>query len=431
MRAWWDGRSLRTRIVLSAAVPLSVALVIATVAVAAVFSAGRLRDLDGQTRTASDTLRTLVATDQLPGTLPLPAGSPLLEQVLASDGSVLAASPGASQLQPLAEPSGPGVRTDEEGSYAGTPLRVRVEGGTLAGRRVTIVVAAPLGDIRRALRALKVVLLVVVPLLVAGSAWLVYLVAGLALRPVEQLRAAAEEMAADPAASAVLPGSSGADEIGRLSRTLNALLASQRALVAQQQAFVADAAHELRSPLAGLRVQLDIAQEHPSLAMPELIPDLQDQVGRLATLVEDLLALARLEGGRLELLPVDLREIAGGTGDPVLVLGDAASLGRLVDNLTANARRYATTVEVRTWSDGSTAVLDVDDDGPGIAPVDRERVFDRWVRVDPSRDRAEGGSGLGLALVREIARRHGGDVAVLDSPLGGARLRVRLPGVSG
>lgn len=430
---WWARRGLRARLVLSAAVPLAIALVVATVAVAAVFAAGRVRDLDTQTRVAADTLTALVATGQLPSTLPLPAGSPLIAQVLAADGSVAAASPSASRVQPLVSPNhaaGRDVVTDEEGSYAGVPLRIRVQAATLDGKPVRVVVAAPLGDVRRALHALRIVLLVVVPFLVLATTWLVYLVAGLALRPVEQLRTAAEVMARDPAgAPSALPVRAGDDEIARLARTLNALLGSLQALVAQQQAFVADAAHELRSPLAGLRVQLEVAQAHPGLiVLPELLDELGQDVARLGRLVDDLLALARMESGQpLGLVPVELRDLAGATGTPVEVLGDPASLRRLVDNLRSNAERHATRVVVTTSQDGTDAVLDVDDDGPGIAATDRERVFDRWVRLDASRARVDGGTGLGLALVREIARRHGGDVVVLDSPFGGARLRVRIP----
>ncbi len=433
LAGWWARRGLRARLVLSATVPLAVALVVATVAVAAVFAAGRVHDLDNQTRLAADTVGSLLATGQLPTTLPLPAGSPLLAQVLSEDGTVAAASPSASRVQPLVplERLARGsVVTDESVSYAGVPLRIRVQPATFDGRPVQIVVAAPLGDVRRALSALRLVLVVVVPVLVLATTWLVYVVAGLALRPVERLRGAAEAMAGDPAGvTAALPAPAGDDEIARLGRTLNTLLGSLRALVDQQQAFVADAAHELRSPLAGIRVQLDVAQAHPELVvLPDLLDELGQDVGRLGRLVDDLLALARMESGsRLSLVPVDLRALAGADGEPVEVDGDPAALRRLVDNLRSNAERHATQVRVTTFRSGDDAVLDVDDDGPGIAPADRERVFDRWVRLDASRTRADGGTGLGLALVREIARRHGGEVVVLDAPLGGARLRVRLP----
>ena len=422
---WWLNRSLRTRLVLSAAGPLVLALVIGTVAVAAVFSAGRIRDLDAQTRAEAEQVSALVEGGQVPVTLPVPAGSPLLVQVLDAEGTVVAAGPAASRVLPLVDRAGAQVGTDEAGSYAGVPLRLRVEKvGSLR-----VVVAAPLGDVRRALHALGIVLLLVVPLLVLATVLTVYWVTGLALRPVENLRRAAEELSRNPTADDALPVPPGADELSRLAQTLNQLLSSVHRLVAQQERFVADAAHELRSPLTALRVQLEVAQAHPrGVVVTELLDDLHAEALRLAGLVDDLLALARWEGGAaLQRRRVDLRELASAQGPPAMVLGDEQALSRLVHNLTSNAHRYGATVRVTTSIDGGEAVLAVDDDGPGIPVADRERVFDRWVRLDEARDRGQGGSGLGLALVREIAKLHGGDVSVTDSALGGARFELRLP----
>ena len=343
--SWWTRRSMRTRIVVSAALPLGVALVIGTVAVAAVFSAGRVHDLDTQTRVESDALSALVGNGQLPSTLPVPAGSTLLAQVLDSDGQVLAATQSASRVQPLSSDAGPtgGVRTDERGSYAGVPLRIRLTPVTVDGRTVRVVVAAPLGDVRRALQALRLVLLFVVPLLVLGATAIVWAVTGLVLRPVERLRTAAQAQATDPAGASVtaLPVPPGDDEIARLGRTLNDLLDALRRLVSQQRAFVADAAHELRSPVASLRVQLEVAQAHPDLVdLPVLLGELLQDTERLGGLADDLLLLARTEGqetrGRQ---PVDLREIALATGQSAIVLGDGELLRRLVDNLVGTTCR--------------------------------------------------------------------------------------------
>ena len=442
MRRWltrgWAELSLRQRIVVSSGLLTAAVLVIGTVAVVAVFTAGRLRDVDTQTRTESDTLLSLVTTGQLPAVLPAPAGSSLLAQVLSSDGDVLASTPSASRTLALVDPAsrGDAVVTDERGTYAGVPLRLRRTRTALAGRPVIVVVATPLGDVRRALASLRTVLLLVVPLLVIGAAGVVWWGAGRALRPVERLRAAAEALARDPAAAgagAQLPGYDGDDEIARLARTLNELLAALGRLIRQQSAFVEDAAHELRSPLASLQVQLDIASAHPDLVdLPRLLDDLALESARLGRLTEDLLVLARMERGpSLASRPVDLTALAGTPGPAVLVLGDDRALRRLLDNLLVNAHRHASTVRVQVTAQSGMAVLDVDDDGPGIPADDWSRIFDRWVRLDDSRARQDGGVGLGLALVREIARLHGGQVQVDDSPLGGARFRVRLPLVTG
>jgi len=418
--------------VLAVAGPVAAALVLGTVAVAAVFSAGRLHDVDAQTQAEAQSLQTVVAGGQLPAVLPVPAGSTLLGQVLAADGTVVAATPSASRVLPLAGGRSlqHGVRTDEHGSYAGVPLRMRIVPVTSAGRTSYVVVAAPLTDVRGALRALRLVLLLVVPLLLVGVIAVVWWVTGLALRPVERLRAAAAEQAADPGATprAPLPVSASGDEVARLAVTLNGLLEDLRRLVARQQEFVADAAHELRSPLASIQVQLDVAAAHPEqVDLPLLLADLDSDVRRLAALVDDLLVLARAQEPTAVRAVVDLHELAGAEGEAACVLGDPAALRRLVENLVTNARRHASTVRVTTSVADGVAVLDVDDDGPGIPGADRERVFERWVRLDAARDRQAGGTGLGLALVRAIARSHGGDAAVLSSPLGGARLQVRLP----
>jgi signal transduction histidine kinase len=425
------------RIVLSSSALVLVALVIGTVAVAALFTAGRLRDIDNQTRAEADSLSGLITTGQLPNVLPIPAGSTLLAQVLRADGTVLSASPAASRTQPLAQPHGSrtDVGTDEEGGYAGTPLRQRLVQLNLDGQPVTVVVAAPLGDVRRAVGALRAVLLVVVPLLVLGAGAVVWWVAGRALRPVERLRAAAEELATNPSPSSEpeqLPSPPGDDEIARLGRTLNAMLSARQRVLQQQSDFVTAAAHELRSPLGSLQVQIDVAAAHPQLVvLPDLLEDLGHDIARLTSLADQLLALARLNARPdFDPQPVDLTALVGAEGEPVLVAGDEQSLRRLVDNLLTNARRHASRVQVTTAVMGGWAVLDVDDDGPGIPAADRERVFDRWVRLDESRSRDGGGFGLGLAIVRDIARTHQGNVHVLDSPLGGARLRLCLP-VSG
>lgn len=420
---------VRARLTLSVAVPAALALVVAAVAVAVVFSAGLVRDLDRETRTVADTVAGLAAADQLPATLPLPAGSALAAQVLAGDGTVIAASPSASRVQPLATRTRGGVATDEQGGYAGAPLRVRVQPAVLRGQPVTVVVAAPLRDVRRALQALRLVLLLVVPTLVAVVAGLSWRVAGAALRPVERLRTAAAALALDPESPGGLPAVRTDDEVGRLARTLDDLLAAVRSLLAQQRSFVADAAHELRSPLASLAVQLDVAREHPgTTSVAALVADLAPEVERLQRLVADLLVLARLEGaGRPPAQPLDLREVAGADGDPAPVAGSRAALERMVANLRSNAQRHAGTVRLTTSVLDGSVLLDVDDDGPGIAPADRARVLDRWVRLDDARARDAGGTGLGLAIVRATARAHGGDVELLDSPLGGTRVRVRLP----
>ncbi|MCW2725082.1 MAG: histidine kinase [Frankiales bacterium] len=433
LTGWWFARSLRTRLVVGSVVPLAAALLVGTVAVVAVFAAGRMRQLDVQTAREADVLVQLVSSGQLPRPLPVPAGSTLLAQVLDRSGVVLAASPAASQARPLVDGlvgRAPGTFTEEAPAYGDGPVRVRTASSVVGGRPVLVVVAAPLADVRRAIGALRVVLLLVVPALVLAATLLARLVIGSSLRPVERLREAAGRIAASgEGPGQLLPVGERDDEVSRLAGTLNDVLGRLQSALRQQRAFVADAAHELRSPLASMRVQLDVARAHPDLVDgAQLVADLDQEVDRLQELVDDLLLLARLDARQpAPFRPVDLSALAGTNGTPVRVLGDRAALQRLLRNLTDNAGRYAATVRVAVVTDGGAAVLTVDDDGPGIPSEDRERIFDRWVRLDPGRSRPEGGAGLGLTLVREIAAAHGGVVSATDSPLGGARLQVRLP----
>ena len=459
--SWWFGRTIRTRLVAMTIVPLVIALCIGTVAVVLLFSAGRIRSVDRQTRAEATTLAALVRTGQLPSPLPVPAGSPLLAQVINANGTVSAATASASLVLPLvAHPSMSAANdnTDHDNPFGAAALRIRVQPVTVAGRPAVIVVAAPLADVQSALRSLETVVFVVIPILTVLAGLLEWVIIGLTLRPVERLRVAAADLATetrsstargrlaessaapgDPSHTAptdtalLLPVGTGGDEITRLAQTLNELLRRLDRSMTQQRNLVADAAHELRSPLASLRVQLDVARAHPALSnASELADELSPEIERLTRLVNDVLLLGRLEGGgSADRESIDLTELAGAVGPPVLVPGNRDSLARLVRNLVDNAQDHGATVHVTVRREESTAVIEVDDDGPGIPVDDRERVFDRWTRLDTARDRPSGGSGLGLTLVREIAAAHGGSAAITDSPLGGARARVTLPLVPG
>ncbi|MEP6852929.1 MAG: HAMP domain-containing sensor histidine kinase [bacterium] len=461
MRAarWYSRRSLRARLVLVSVLPLTAAVVAGTVGVIAVYSAGRIHDLDRQTGAEADTLVGLVTTGQLPSPLPQPAGSPLLAQVISSTGDVLSATASASRTVPLISTphTGGTTFTDDDNAYGNVPLRLRVAPVSNAATTDYVVVAAPLSDVRRALQSLRQALLLLVPLLVAAATTLAWIVVGYTLRPVERLRTSAVALAGRPLPSvgsgsvaggsvgsesvgteplaatgtAYLPAEPGDDEIARLTGTLNEILRRLHDALRQQQEFIADAAHELRSPLAGLRIKLDIQRTHPGLQpASEVVAELSSDVDRLTQLTDDLLLLARLEAGatttRRE--PVDLTELAGAVGPVALVSADRDALRRLVTNVVGNASRYAHgTVRTTVHVEDGRAQLTVDDDGPGIPPPDRDRVFERWTRLDGARDRDSGGSGLGLAVAKQIVTAHGGTISIDDSPLGGTRVLITLP----
>jgi signal transduction histidine kinase len=293
-------------------------------------------------------------------------------------------------------------------------------------------------------------LLVTFPLLLGALAVIAWRVIGWTLRPVEQLRAGAEQISrtrriGGPAERERLPVPPAADEIRALAITLNEMLDRLAETQERQRAFVADAAHELRSPLASIQAQLEVAQR---LDEGGTLPaDLMVDVKRLSGLVEDLLLLARADADTrppARLAAVDARDLVAELSvtyrharvpvtlhadEPVIIMCAAEELRRAISNLLDNAVRHAKTrVDVTTSVDHDQAVISVSDDGAGVQPADRERVFERFTRLDDSRGRSSGGTGLGLAIVRELVTRAGGTVALTAArPPWQTRAELRLP----
>ncbi|WP_282084335.1 ATP-binding protein [Streptomyces tendae] len=321
----------------------------------------------------------------------------------------------------------------EDYRFAAVPVKTD-DRGTL-----TVYAGAPLSAEHGAVNTALTVMLIGFPLLLAVVAWVTWLVTRRALRPVEGIR---REMAAitaseDLARRVPVPGTH--DEVARLASTTNETLAALESSVERQRGFVADASHELRSPIASLRTQLEVAAAHPELL--DLDGAVADTV-RLQRLAADLLLLARLDAGeRPAEARVDLAALAReaaegragvsvrGAEDPVSVAGSRGQLGRVLANLLDNAQRHArSAVEVSVRRDGDAVVAAVADDGDGVPAADRERIFERFVRLDAARSRDDGGAGLGLAIARDVAVRHGGTLTVHDAPAGGALFELRLPG---
>ncbi|MFF5154678.1 ATP-binding protein [Streptomyces sp. NPDC000348] len=302
--------------------------------------------------------------------------------------------------------------------------------------RLTVHAGAPLAAEHSAVRTALTVMLIGFPLLLAVVAAVTWLVTGRALRPVEGIRSEMAAITASEDLARRVPEPATHDEIARLARTTNETLAALEASVERQRRFVADASHELRSPIASLRTQLEVAAAHPELL--DLDGAVEDTV-RLQHLAADLLLLARLDAGerpsdaRIDLSALAREEAAGRTGvtvdaEPVEVTGSRGQLGRVLANLLDNAGRHArehVTVTVRR--EGDRAVLRVADDGDGVAEADRERIFERFVRLDAARSRDDGGAGLGLAIARDVAVRHGGTLTAGAAPAGGALFELRLP----
>jgi signal transduction histidine kinase len=310
---------------------------------------------------------------------------------------------------------------------------------------VHVLVARSAADVQQGVRLLRITLLIAFPLLVGLLAAVTWRVLGAALRPVEALRTGAEDITGG-ARPGRLPVPDSGDEIHRLAVTLNDMLHRLDAARLRQRAFVADAAHELRSPLTNMRTELEVAQRLPDTTdWPALSADLLADVERLGRLVDDLLLLARADDAatrpaspappeRVELGGL-LAEVAARypgvryhrPPEPLETVGERDTLGRIVANLLDNAVRHATeVVELAVAADGAYQRITIADDGPGIPAADRERVFQRFTRLDDARARDAGGSGLGLAIVRELVRRYEGAVTLGDAEPG-LRVEVRLP----
>ncbi|MFF5966095.1 ATP-binding protein [Streptomyces collinus] len=295
---------------------------------------------------------------------------------------------------------------------------------------------SPLAAEHGAVRTALTVMLIGFPLLLGVVGAVTWLVTRRALRPVEGIR---REMAAITQSEDLarrVPEPDTHDEIARLASTTNETLAALETSVERQRRFVADASHELRSPIASLRTQLEVAAAHPELL--DLDGAVEDTV-RLQRLAADLLLLARLDAGerpndaKVDLAGLAREEAEGRTGvtvdaEPVEAAGSRGQLGRVLANLLDNAQRHArSAVTVRVRREGDRAVVGVADDGDGVPDGDRERIFERFVRLDAARSRDDGGAGLGLAIARDVAVRHGGTLTAGRGPAGGALFELRLP----
>ncbi|WP_406374535.1 HAMP domain-containing histidine kinase [Streptomyces sp. NBC_00647] len=302
---------------------------------------------------------------------------------------------------------------------------------------LTVRAGAPLAAEQGAVRTALTAMLIGLPLLLATVAGVTWRVTRRALRPVEGIRGEMAAITASQDLARRVPVPAAHDEVARLARTTNETLAALEASVERQRRFVADASHELRSPIASLRTQLEVGAAHPELL--DVAGAVEDTV-RLQRLAADLLLLARLDAGER---PVDGRfdlgvlaaeegerraGVAVAAEDALEVSGSRGQVGRLLANLLDNALRHARErVEVRVRGDGAWAVLTVADDGDGIPAGQRDRVFERFVRLDDARSRDDGGAGLGLAIARDVAVRHGGTLTVGEAPAGGALFELRLP----
>jgi len=362
--------------------------------------------------------------------------------VIGQDGTVLLASEEATDaLDSGALPHSDDARTV---TIDGEPMLVIAEESE---NDQTLVLAVSVEDDAQTLTTVAVLLAIGAPVLLILVGVTTWLVVGRALRPVTRIRTEVNGITSERLDRRV-PVPDSEDEIAALASTMNVMLDRLDAGAKAQRRFVSDASHELRSPLATIRQHAELAHAHPSTTSIEELSEVVTEEGlRLQGIVESLLLLARLdEGAGIHAEPVDLDDLAlaevrrlrsrgleaDGSGiSAARVNGDPRLLGQLLRNLADNAARHARgRVAITVTSAGRVVHVTVEDDGSGVPPDERERIFERFVRLDEARSRDAGGSGLGLAIVRGIAAAEGGTVAVDASRWGGARFVVTLPGAS-
>jgi signal transduction histidine kinase len=442
-------RSVRGRTTLAATLVVGLALGVGVSVLLIVLRRSLVASVDGGIRIRSGVLAVALRTGAPLSPLPASNDEGSIVQITNSSGGVIAASPNIEGESALLTPSLRHYDAMQTASSlpigGGGPFRVLIRSVATPSGTVDVLVASSLASIDHSLAIVAGALAVGGPLLLLVVAMATWMAVGRALSPVEAIRAQVAEISMR-ALDRTVPEPVANDEIGRLARTMNEMLERLRASAARQRRFVSDASHELRSPLAGMRAELEVALAHPVEAdWPTMAEDVLQDLGRVQRLVDQMLVLARIDENAPLAgdCPVDLDELVlseckrarerdGLVVDiravsAARVRGEPDRLRQVVRNLVDNAARHAVSrVTIGLRAEAGSAVLAVADDGPGIPREERERIFERFTRLDEARALDQGGYGLGLAITREIVVAHGGTVDVEgDAP--GARLVVRLP----
>ena len=406
--------------------------------------------LEDVARQQAADVATAAARDGRGLTLTPGGGDQALIQVIDLDGDVVAASPSVEGEAPVLdlEVAPDEVRVTTTAALPigeGERFVVVLQGVDTPDGSFHVLAAQSLESVDRATEVVSGLLLLGYPLVLMTVALTAYWLTGKSLAPVEGIRRQVATIESARELSARVPVPRGDDEIARLATTMNVMLARLQANAEAQRQFVGDASHELRSPLATIRVAHEVATLHPeamdwAMTSREVLAELD----RIDLLVADLLLLARADEHGLP-LRLDALDVAGlldaearrlsrvggievvATTTEAVASIDRHLVERALRNLTENAVRHAySRVELAVSIDAATVVVDVIDDGPGVPAHDRERIFDRFVRLDESRARDSGGTGLGLPIARRIAVAHRGDLVLLDTP-SGAHFRLTLP----
>jgi len=401
-------------------------------------------------RLRSRDLATSLVDGSLASDVAVPTEDEAFAQIVDRNGRVVRASPNVEHDPPAIEPSSmhgsTKATTMARPPVGDDPFRVVARRVDVDGERYTVIVGATLEPVADAVDELVQSLIVVSSVLVVLVGAMSWFVVGRALRPVEEIRSEVDRISGTELTRRV-PETGVGDEIDRLAHTMNSMLDRIEVATERQRRFVADASHEMRSPLTAIRAQLEVDLAHPDgAAWQDTESEVLGEALRLQRLVDDLLLLARADAPTVqkdwEVLDLDdvvlsevrklriraQRHVDARAVSAVQVTGDRDALVRAIGNLMSNAERHANeTVTVSLVGGPDGARLTVADDGPGVDPSQSERIFDRFARGDDSRSRDRGGAGLGLAISREIAVAHGGSLVLSTTDGPGATFVLVLP----
>lgn len=451
-KGWTDRIGVRWRSTAAAVLVVAVALILGGLALVLVLRHSLVNNVDATVVQRAKDIAAQIGSDDIDAAVPTinaSAGDGTLVQVVDETGAVVLSSPSLDGEAAITSTApAPGDVTKQNLSISANDAEtyrvVSVSVDSNVGP-VVVVTAQSLSDVSSTYRTVATLLAVGSPFLLLAVGIATWFAVGRSLAAVDRMRLRVETIEATDLHQRV-PVPKAEDEVARLAITMNEMLDRLESSASTQRRFVADASHELRSPLASLRASLDVASRtsQPG-SWDEATLVMSDEVDRMTALVSQLLLLAKADEDALLMrrVDVDLDDLVGGEArrlrsqtslqvdvdaPPTRVVGDPDRLAELLRNLTDNAASYArSTIEITLRTTAGTVVLSVDDDGPGIPAKDRVRVTERFVRLEEHRSRSQGGAGLGLAIVSEIARGHGGTLTVGSSELGGARFVVILP----